>query len=126
MAIAETVTLVNRTSKPMTALFDGQSFVLKPGKNHGVPSVVVDYAKAQHPLMGSQDRYEFQGAQFLVGVEEWGDPISPIEQSDAIELLARDTIEDEGKTAVKGPTARVRRSEAIVGLPTDGVAAARQ
>jgi len=122
--LQETVTLINRTSKPVRAMFDGQRFVFKPGPNPGVPIVVVQYAKDQNPVMGTQDRYEYEGSQYLVGVPEWGDDCSPIEQSDAIERLDRTTIEDEGKTAVPGPKVRVRRSEAINRLPDDGQAAA--
>ncbi len=121
--LQETVTLINRTSKPLRAMFDGQRFVFKPGPNPGVPIVVVQYAKDQNPVMGTQDRYEYEGSDFLVGVEDWGDPVSPIEQSDAIERLNRSSIEDEGKTAVPGPKIKVRRSEAISRIPGDGVEA---
>lgn len=124
MGLPETVTLTNRSSKTLNAIFDGQTFVLKPGDNHGFPSVAVQYAKDQNPLMGSQDRYDFYGNKFLVGVKAWGDPVTPLEQSDAIERLDRETIEDEGRTAVPGPKVRVRRSEVTVGLPTDGEQAA--
>ncbi len=124
--LQETVTLINRTSKPLRAMFDGQRFAFKPGPNPGVPIVVVQFAKDQNPVMGTQDRYEYEGSQYLVGVAEWGDDVSPIEQSDAIERLDRSSIEDEGKTAVPGPKVRVRRSEAIHRMPGDGVEAARQ
>lgn len=122
----ETVTLINRSSKPLRAMFDGQRFVFPPGATPGVPVVVAQFAKAQNPVMGTMDRYEYESGDCLLGVEAWGDPITPIEQSDAIERLDRSTIEDEGATAVPGPKVRVRRSEAIHRLPTDGVQAARQ
>ena len=124
--LQETVTLTNRTSKIVRAMFDGQRFVFKPGPNPGVPVVVVQYAKDQNPVMGTQDRYEYEGSQYLVGVEAWGDDVSPIEQSEALERLDRSSIEDEGKFAVPGPKVKVRRSEAIHRLPADGVEASRQ
>ncbi len=124
--LQETVTLINRSSKPLRAMFDGQRFVFKPGPNPGVPIVVVQFAKDQNPVMGTQDRYEYEGSSYLVGVPEWGDDCSPIEQSDAIERLDRSSIEDEGRTAVPGPKIRVRRSEAINRMPGDGGEAARQ
>jgi len=122
--LQETVTLINRTSKPLRAMFDGQRFVFKPGPNPGVPIVVVQFAKDQNPIMGTQDRYELEGSLYLVGVAEWGDNVSPIEQSDAIELLDRSSIEDEGKTAKPGPKVRVRSSEAIHRVRADGAEAA--
>jgi hypothetical protein len=124
--LQETVTLINRTSKPLRCMFDGQRFVFQPGPNPGVPVVVVQYAKDQNPVMGTQDRYEYEGSQYLVGVEAWGDDVSPLEQSDAQERLDRSSIEDEGKFAVPGPKVKVRRSEAIHRLPADGVEASRQ
>ncbi len=105
-------------------MFDGQRFVFQPGPNPGVPVVVVQFAKDQNPVMGTQDRYEYEGSQYLVGVEAWGDDVSPLEQSDALERIDRSSIEDEGKTAVLGPKVRVRRSEAINRLPDDNQAAA--
>jgi len=122
----ETVTLTNRTSKTLSAMFDGQRFRFPPGPTPGVPVVVAQFAKAQNPVMGTQDRYEVESGECLMGVEAWGDPISPIEQSSAIERLDRSTIEDEGKNAVPGPKVRVRASEAIHRLKQDGGEAARQ
>jgi hypothetical protein len=124
----ETVTLTNRTSGPLRAMFDGQRFVFPPGPTPGVPVIVAQFAKDQNPVMGTMDRYEYEskGDTCLLGVEAWGDPISPIEQSDAQERLDRSSIEDEGKFAVPGPKVRVRRSEAIHRLSTDGAEASRQ
>ncbi len=85
----EQVELFNRAPVDLTVQFDGQCKTLKPGKTT-VPGVVVQYAKNQNPVMGSQDPYNphISGAQYLVGVvgskdncepltaEEWADHLN--------------------------------------------------
>jgi len=86
------VTIYNRTSRPLEYQMDGRIYPLAPGPNER-PWEHVRYAKNQNPLMGSADPFSTQvgylvGARWKVGgVEEGKDPIDPIEQSSAIELL---------------------------------------
>lgn len=64
----------------------------------------VEAWKRQHPLMGSQDpeSVDARDTDYLLGVEEWGDEISHLEQSDAIELIDRSLLpEDRQNIAVR-------------------------
>lgn len=49
-------TLINRTSRPLTVIVDGVSFVLEPGENPGISWTVAQYAQKQHPRRGTFDR----------------------------------------------------------------------
>jgi hypothetical protein len=90
MAIyGETVTLVNRTKKTLSARWDGRDETILPGENPGFPKVAVCNAKMQNPLMGSEDETNptVSGCEYLVGVkakpgEKQIDDISPIEQNE--------------------------------------------
>ncbi len=66
----ESVTLINRAPIDLTVMFDGQCKTLKPGENV-VPAVVVDFAKNQNPIMGTQDpnNPSISGGKYLVGVK---------------------------------------------------------
>jgi hypothetical protein len=81
------VTLVNRTSKILNGTWDGRTHNIHPGKN-SFPEFMAYKFKDQNPIMGSQDPYSLE-LQYLCGVEEDGDDISPIEQTDKVELLDR-------------------------------------
>lgn len=76
----ELVTLVNRTSRVLTAKFDGNDYRLQPGENL-VPKVIVPYAKDQNIQMGSEDEINPTEFVSLVGVPG-KDDCSPLEQND--------------------------------------------
>lgn len=78
------VTLVNRTSKSLKGTWDGRHYDLAPGK-HAFPEIQAVKFKEQNPLMGSEDYYSGE-KQYLIGIEEHGDPLTPIEQSDSLTL----------------------------------------
>lgn len=77
------VCLVNRTPEPLQFTADGQHHMLKPGKNYGFFVWQAPFAKAQNPLMGSEDYFSLE-FQSLVGVE--GE--DPCEMFTEDELLA--------------------------------------
>ncbi len=81
----EFVTLVNRTSKNLQGTWDGRQFKVPPGESMH-PKAVAEAIKRQNPLMGSQG-YELHETIYLVGIKEQGDDLSPIEQSDCLELM---------------------------------------
>lgn len=102
---ADMVELVNRTSKVLNVTWDGIQFNLEPnfdknGKaikdvHNFVPRVVVEYAKNQHPLMGSEDSLDVSSFQTLVGVkaktgQKQKDDISFLEQSNALTRVPMD------------------------------------
>ncbi len=91
------VNLVNRTSKNLTGTWDGRSYSLAPGK-HSYPEAMAVKFKDQNPIMGSLDPYS-QEREYLMGIEEYGDPIEPIEQSTKAELLDRSKMDSIAKTA---------------------------
>jgi hypothetical protein len=86
------VTVVNRTSKPLEFIFDGRAYILKPGDNPGIYESLAGHAKGKFPAMGSEDPYEPTSFICLIGVKEWGDDISPLEQTDAIERMDRSKL----------------------------------
>lgn len=95
------VTLVNRTNRKLEVRADGETLVLQPHEEKFVPRFVADLACRQHPVMGTEDPYNPRNYEMLVGVKEWGHPVTPIEQSDAVERIARNELMDvEAKHAV--------------------------
>lgn len=87
----EIVTVVNRSSHPLTATFNGKHYVLQPGENK-YPLVVAFAARRQNPRMGSEHPMNPNRFDSLVGIVEHGDPITPLEQSDAIERMDRSKL----------------------------------
>ena len=83
----ELLTVVNRTQRNLFGMWDGKSYVVPPGKSSH-PAIIAEAIKRANPIMGSDDPLTGQ-LQSLVGIEEQGDPITPIEQSDEIELYNR-------------------------------------
>lgn len=73
----EQTILVNRSPVDLTVTFDGQAKTLKPGDNV-VPKAVVEFAKNQNPIMGSQDpnNPHISGASYLVGEKDSADDVS--------------------------------------------------
>jgi len=75
----EHVQLFNRAPVALTVQFDGQCKTLEPGPNT-VPGIVVQYAKNQNPIMGSQDPYNphIDGGKYLLGVVGTKDDVTPL------------------------------------------------
>lgn len=69
-------------------MWDGRRYPLEPHSKQAYPTLVAEAFKRQNPVMGSEDPYTGE-IQYLVGVEEWGDPLSNLEQSQAITKLNR-------------------------------------
>lgn len=89
----DTVHVVNRTSKPLEALWDGYRHTIPVGESLQ-PWLVALAAQKQNILMGSQDPREnyndFGAVVSLVAIKEQGDDESPIEQNyNAIEKWDR-------------------------------------
>lgn len=81
------VTLVNRSSKPVTGTWDGRHYILAPGK-HSFPQYIAVKFRDQNPVMGSLDP-QTGHIDSLLGIEEEGDDLFPIEQTGAIEKWDR-------------------------------------
>lgn len=75
------VTLVNRTKGNLEGVWDGRRYAIVPGKN-SFPEIQAMKFKEQNPINGSEDPYSLI-RDYLCGIEEWGDPLTPIEQSDS-------------------------------------------
>jgi hypothetical protein len=116
LVLAETVTLVNRTKGPLKATYDGQDIPIQPGLNHGFPAVAVSFAKAQNRVMGSTHPYSPTSFESLVGVQGTTDPVTPIEQSDAIEIYDRSKFGGLAEQAVRVPGQPVTAWEARAGM----------
>src|SRR5882672_5913861 len=59
----------NRTPVKLNVRFDGQDIEILPGKS-SIPTISVDFAKRQNPIMGSADANNpsLSGARYLVGI----------------------------------------------------------
>ena len=82
MSMNDIVTVVNRTSKILKATWDGKPYDLPPGETH-LPRVVARAARYQNPVMGRGTPMEDWNirSEYLIGIKEDADPITPIEQS---------------------------------------------
>ena len=106
----------DRSEPPAGAMVDGQPLVLLPGyKNidgqvvgagpgesvvvNPLPYFAAELCKRQNPQMGTEDPEDPKDFECLLGVEEWGDDVSPIEQSDKEERMDRSMLDDEARTA---------------------------
>jgi hypothetical protein len=116
----EFVTLVNRTKEPLSVMVDGRQYVLKPGDNT-VDRMLVQYARNQHRIMGTEDPGNPLDFQSLVGWKERGDDITPAKQSQAVEALDRRLLADRrGRKAKPVKTGRgVSRLSLASDLPAD-------
>jgi hypothetical protein len=90
------VDLFNRAPENLTVQFDGQCKTLTPGHNI-VPSIVVQHAKNQNPIMGTGNPSDptIAGCQYLVGVAEQGDDVEPLTPAEWNEHLGRPSRTDE-------------------------------
>lgn len=88
--MAQMYTVVNRTSKTLYGTWDGRKYPIAPGK-HEFPDYKAMKFRDQNPQMGSED-VRTGHIEYLLGVIEEGDDISPIEQTDAVEKWDRKTL----------------------------------
>src|SRR5262245_26697687 len=113
MQFGDTVPLVNRTSKVLSAQWDGTHYHFEPGETPNVPIAIAVAAVKQNPLLGTEDPLGDPNIfQSLFGIKGARDPfgdISPLEQNTAAgERLDRSKIAHSGRTAKRvnagGPT----------------------
>ena len=116
--MAQLVTLVNRTSKPLQGTWDGFHTQIAPGK-HSFPVFQAEAYRRQNPIMGSEDPRTGE-MQYLVGIEEQGDDCTPIEQSKAIERWDRSLMSQSKPTeVVPGVTGIYSARDVAQTLPSD-------
>ncbi len=121
------VQIVNRTTDYLDCMFDGvpekipAGYRELPPEQEGQPPRIIgagpdggpylhtveyfaaECYKRQHPRMGTQDPFsvDARDTEYLMGVPEWGDDISHLEQTDADELLDRTLLPIQRQDAVK-------------------------
>lgn len=124
----EFVQLVNRTKAPLSVTYDGRQYVLAPGTNT-VPAFLVQPAKNQLRVMGTEDPQNPLDYQSLVGCPERGDDVTPKEQSKKVEALDRTLVMDPKRRKAKVVQTGRGTSRSLVSgddLPADaGFAAER-
>lgn len=80
----EIVTVVNRSSKPLEGTWDGKHYAIPPGESHfsRIQAIAFRY---QNPIMGKGSPLEDWNirSEYLIGIKEDGDPLDPVEQTDA-------------------------------------------
>lgn len=131
MARAKLVEIVNRTTETLEGMFDGVPEVIPAGykvltvdatgaktivgagpneepRRHVCELHAAEAYKRQNPRMGTQDPFsvDARDTEYLLGVEEWGDDITPLEQTDADELIDRSMLPDNRQNAVQVPVGR--------------------
>lgn len=109
------VTLVNRTSKNLTGLWNGRHYTITPGR-HEFPLYKAEKFKLQNPLMGSEDPYTLR-VDYLLGIEEEGDDTTPLEQSDAIEKWDRSKLPNSKVDVVPGRNGIYSARDVATALP---------
>lgn len=86
------VPIVNRAPVMLTVTFDGQTTNVKPGPGF-LPSVTINYAKNQNPIMGSVDPNNpaISGGEYLIGVvgRDNTDILTPAEWNEHCEAISR-------------------------------------
>lgn len=86
------VPVVNRAPVPITVRFDGQEMILQSGPGF-LPSVTINYAKNQNPVMGSVDPNNpaISGGEYLIGVvgRDNTDIMTPAEWNAHCEAISR-------------------------------------
>lgn len=97
----ELVTVVNRSSKVVNGKWDGKPYVIKPRGKVALPAIVAEAIKRQNVVMGSEDPYTGE-MNYLVGIEEYGDPIEPIEQTNDVTRMNRQKLNRPDEVIVKG------------------------
>lgn len=81
----ETVTVANRSSKPLLATWDGRPYDIPPYPEQvRLSRIVALAARFQNPIMGRGTPAEDWNSksEYLVGIVEDNDPITPTEQTD--------------------------------------------
>ncbi len=73
------VDIVNIAPVAITVRFDGQDKNVPPGPSR-LASIVIEHAKNQNPIMGSEDPYNpnITGARYLIGVVGTDDRVEPL------------------------------------------------
>lgn len=85
------VTLVNRSTKTLTGVWDGRHYQLAPGR-YSFPAHMAQKFKEQNPVMGSMDPQTLH-IDYLLGIVEEGDDLFPIEQNEtAVEKWNRSRL----------------------------------
>ena len=93
----EQVQVINRAPVDIIVTFDGQQMILKSGVNT-IPKVVVSYAKAQNPVMGTHDPYDphVNAGENLIGVIGGKDNVTPLtedEWADHLDKPCRENVQ---------------------------------
>jgi hypothetical protein len=96
MQFGDTVAVVNRTTKPLAAQWDGAHYHFAPGETPNVPIAIAVAAVKQNPLLGSEDPLGDPNIfTSLIGIKGARDPFgdcSPLEQSTAGERIDRTKV----------------------------------
>lgn len=86
------VKVVNRTQRELFCTWDGKRYKVQPGESVH-PRLIAEALRRSNPIFGSDDPITGE-LQYLVAIPDYGDPITPIEQSDEIELYHRSRAKD--------------------------------
>lgn len=86
------VTVVNRTNKPLEAIWNGVRRKFEPGETPNIPLAAAEAARRQHVIMGTADPYEMNVADYLIAIKELKQDCSHVEQSNSVERWDRSLV----------------------------------
>lgn len=86
------VKVVNRSDDRIVGLFDGRRIIFQPHEEKMLPPHIAELCKRQNPIMGTEDVTDIVSSDHLLAIPEWGDEVTPANQSEAVELLDRESI----------------------------------
>lgn len=114
------LTVVNRSSKTLTGVWDGKRYDMLPHQTYSFPEIQAQKFKEQHPVMGTENPYTLQ-KEYLIGLPDLQEDCSPIEQSTAIELWNRTLMPDtKSYQVIKGNGLFSPNLDRAPSLPFDG------
>lgn len=82
----------NRTNKTLQGTWDARQYDIPPGESEWPREMALKF-KLQNPIMGTADPYSGT-AQYKIGIEAWGDDVSPLDESikESDELIDRSKL----------------------------------
>jgi hypothetical protein len=81
------VKVVNRSQRKLGCTWDGKRYMVEPGESVH-PRLIAEALRRSNPIFGSDDPITGE-LQYLIAIPDYGDSVTPIEQSDEIELYHR-------------------------------------
>jgi hypothetical protein len=96
------VTVVNRSSKDVTATADGQHYTFPAHGEKMLPQWKAIICRRQSAIFGTEDYYRPGAKAFLLAIKELGHDLTPCEQQEGLDSFEPDSLplEARGRTLI--------------------------